>query len=330
MKLNRWMLALLCCCVLVMPVLAQNQTLGLGEMVEGRTEDRNVSYDLEVREGAFYLVRLTSKDFDTYLSVFDEDNNVIAENDDSGSTEISQVYFIADSTMTVRVEVDAFSSRNANGDYVLLAERIEVTPISIDESVTVSANSSVERFFEFEGTAGDFLDISFVSSDNTDTTLTLFFNQQQIDYDDDGGQNSNPLLRGVLLSNTGTFILRLSGFSNRNIGSGELRVVPARTQILSVSEPLSLSYTESYVQEVVFMDVTANTTYKLEAFSDLSAYLTISMISEESGTIGSVSFSGGTGGSIQFVPTRSERLRLDVTISTTGENEVLLRLFEGE
>lgn len=77
---------------------------------------------LDVQEGTMYFVSLNSEEFDTYLSILDENGVEIAANDDSGGTLNSVVVFTATSTGTYSINVSSYVE-GATGEYnVLIGE----------------------------------------------------------------------------------------------------------------------------------------------------------------------------------------------------------------
>lgn len=141
-----------------------------GQTIEGELEDsaEPIRYEIELVEDSFYLFDLQSDDFDTTVTIYDDNDSQLAYNDDGGADRNSLLLFVAPDDDTFVVEVGSFSG---DGDYVLTITELE--QIEIEIGSTVDAVVGEPQVFTFEADEGDIINVSVESEDDVETNLSL-------------------------------------------------------------------------------------------------------------------------------------------------------------
>lgn len=135
------------------------------------------AFSLQVREGQRIEVTVESSDFDTYVSVYGPDSNLVGEDDDGGATGTnSRLVFVADTSGSYRVEVRAFSEDNF-GEYEIAAKEIAPppppTPLAFGATLEREISDTDPQddggrhydAFSFSGSAGRRVQITMRSGD---------------------------------------------------------------------------------------------------------------------------------------------------------------------
>jgi hypothetical protein len=167
------------------PIQSQPLTVGAdptdGELSD--TDARNAgdqvidSYGFALRSGQRVEVTADSSDFDTYISVFDEQDNLVGEDDDGGFEGTnSRLVIVAEQDATYRVEVRAFSE-GSFGSYSVAVKEVlpppPPTPLAfgqtVEHEITDSdpLNDDGRRYdgYSFSGVAGQRVQITMRSGD---------------------------------------------------------------------------------------------------------------------------------------------------------------------
>ncbi|MEL6407732.1 MAG: PPC domain-containing protein [Chloroflexota bacterium] len=109
---------------LVIPALAQEE-IEVGDSVDGEADDEVVEYEIELEEGQEIEISVESDDFDTYLTLLDEDGDEVASDDDGGDDLNSLIIYEVEDDGTYTIEVGAFpNGADADGDFELSVEEV--------------------------------------------------------------------------------------------------------------------------------------------------------------------------------------------------------------
>jgi hypothetical protein len=223
----------------------ETDVIEYGETVDGSltASQAQVFYSFHAAEGDSVLIRLSSDDFDSYLTLTDPDGYQLITNDDGGGNLNSLI-----GPYPLSVEGDyviTVSSLNgtSTGDYSLSLERAESQTIEFGDTVTAEFDdSNTISYFSFEGSYGDVIDIEVDGDVDTNLTLNDPFNTQ-IGFDEDGGRGDNPELTGILLNSAGTYTVLLQAPFG---GEGSVELTLTRAEIPSLNDgPQTLTFSSS-------------------------------------------------------------------------------------
>src|SRR5690606_7858487 len=94
-------------------------TIGVGDNINGEADDETVDYEIALKADQTVEITLESDDFDTVLEVYNEDGDLVGENDDGfDSGYNSFLEFTAEETGTYTIRVEAFGGE-PDGDFEL-------------------------------------------------------------------------------------------------------------------------------------------------------------------------------------------------------------------
>lgn len=237
-----------------------NLTIAYGDTASGSltTDHPAVTYNFNGKSGDSVTIRLTSDDFDAYVSLQDSSGTELASDDDSAGTlnaEIAAFSLPADATYTIIVTSARHHTSDqdvATGNYTLalLADQqptfVTPTPttsfdlfasatpgssetqvggasggpISIGSTVTGQLTSDVPVVqYTFDATAGQVVTIS-LNSDEFDSYLTLNDAVGNfLTFDDDGGGGLNARIDSYAIPADGTYIIYVTSTDGTGTGS---------------------------------------------------------------------------------------------------------------
>lgn len=197
-----------------------------GSLTQEEPEQR-VSFSGE--EGDSVLISLSSNDFDTYLTLLDEQGNILTSNDDSNQSLNSQIGpFTLPYSGEYTILVGSYSystfGEASTGDYTLTIERVGLSDIAYGDTVEVTfAEDSFTQFFSFDANAGDVISVTVDSGGSVDTVLSLLDPEGfSVFTDDDGGAGLDPEMTRFVIPNSGTYILTLRTFTPGSEGNASL------------------------------------------------------------------------------------------------------------
>lgn len=221
--------------------------LSVGSSVHGRTQSsEGDAWTLTIDSSAVIGVSMEAvRDMDTYLELYDSNDNLINSDDDSGEGFNSYLIAVIPEAGTYTVVARGYGGDT--GEYFLSVEDMSSAqqgPISLGETVSGTLVEDMPlHMWTFSGQQGDLVSISMNGFSNLDTYLELLGpNGERVDYDDDSGAGYNSLLMYRLeVSGTHTIIAR--GFSG-DVGQYELTFTE-----LSVTEG-ALTYNTMHAGEL--------------------------------------------------------------------------------
>ena len=257
---KKLVLLLIAALMLVMPLSIAAQSLEAvsgGEIEFGQTIESELTEDAPAyeyvftgEEGDSIVITLIAEDFDTYLTLLDEDKNEVATDDDSAGnldSRIGPFSLPADGEYTIVAQSYAFrnGSGAAEGEFSLTLEAFETDLIEYGESVTGSVTATApQAFYSFSGAAGDSVIIR-LSSDDFDSYLTLSDPDGfQLITNDDGGGSLNSLIGPYTLPDTGEYLITASSLSGSSAGAYDLSLERAELQTLAYGDTVTVEFDE--------------------------------------------------------------------------------------
>lgn len=268
-------------------------SIQVGDTVEGSEDNDAVQYELELAEDQTVAITLESEDFDTYLEIYDENENLLDWNDDyEGSRSVSYLVFTADDDMTLIISVRSFGADGPEGDYELTVEEIEVTDevdlgtLAYGDSVEVEPNGAREISFTFEAAAGDVVTIDVVSSDYEDSRMVLEDpDGDTLMEDDDSGSGTNPAIRRLELEDAGTYTVTITGYSDSALFS-ELEVSLEQSSVLLLNDGAqTITLDDEITTDAMVLDVEEDQSYIITVTfdDDIDSSLYLRMVEEDLG-----------------------------------------------
>jgi hypothetical protein len=269
MKFRFWVLTVVISCLAVGVQAQSLQKLKIPDEIVAELEGESLDFELSSPDKTIVELSFTSDEFDPYLEILDAEGNTIGENDDGGEGTGAFLSLIAEADAVYTVRARSYSS-SASGDFTLTVSEQEFSEISIEESVSADLENK-SQLFTFIGKEGDALDF-VVDGEDYDTTLALLdaFGNTLVTSDDEMGLN--PFISDFLIPNDGTYILKLSSYSDTPPESPvQIRIRPTTVQDLTFDKAITSDAEKSYLR----FEAQAGVTYRVEVRADVPAILGI-------------------------------------------------------
>jgi len=228
-------------------------------------------YKFDANAGDSVSIDLTSNEFDTYLYLYDPQGNLVAQNDDFGSTSRSYIWHRLSSGGPYTIEVTSYGGSIGQYQIILLANEDLPPGRSVTEILygtplegSLSEIDGVSRFYSgsfaddytFDGSAGDTVTIDLTSMD-FDAVMFLF--------DPDGnlvnfagdftGSSSSFLVHWLIAS--GIYTLEVSSVDENATGNYQIRFAAGVEAADSVRSVKELSYGASIEGALTTLDGTS-------------------------------------------------------------------------
>lgn len=218
-----------------------------GELTGSETQ---ADFTFTAQAGDVVSIGLTSDDFDSYLTL-SRSGTELTSNDDGGSGLNAHIgpYTLTETGDYV-INVSAYN--NEDGEYVLTLDRIDVIALAMGQTSKAEISGSRGIHFEFEGAAGQLVDVRVNSGDDLDTYLTLVGpDSYEIASDDDSGGRVDPALNDILLNQDGTYYISVQPNISRDAVT-TLEVSLTESVIASLDDgPKALAFDESTTNQYV-------------------------------------------------------------------------------
>jgi hypothetical protein len=233
----RYYVLLLLLIIFASSVVWAQEAIDPNEPVTGTlTENQHTAeYQFKGEAGSTVSISLSSRAFDAYVTLQDEDGTEVSSNDDSnGSLDaFLEITLPRDETYTIVV---SSAGDSGTGDYELTLSYLAIQTIEYGEIVQGEISEDMPRVqYRFEGQEGDNILLS-LTSPTFDTFLHLSDSSNfDLVTDDDGGDGTNSMIAGYELPETGTYFVTARSYSE--VGSGEftLQIYPIEVIPLDVN-----------------------------------------------------------------------------------------------
>lgn len=235
--------------ILVFPAAAAlaQDSITLGDTVEGQLTSASVEYTFEGESGQTVNITLVSEDFDAYLRLNDADGSEIASNDDAAgnlNARIGPYKLPANGEYTIVVTTFAGSG---TGAFSLTLETVDINVIEYSQSVEgelTATNTSLTYYFT--GQSGDSVTIA-LSSDDFDAYLR-FGSADDPSYDlatnDDSSGSRNSFIGPYVLPNTGEYIITATSLDGVSTGSFTLTLNKADVTVIELGDTVEAELKE--------------------------------------------------------------------------------------
>ncbi|GAB4508491.1 MAG: hypothetical protein OHK0046_01100 [Anaerolineae bacterium] len=291
--------------ILALPFFAvtAQDSIAVGDTVQGKAANANVEYTFEATSGAVVIISLQSTEFDPKIEVYNDNGELLGEDDDSGGSLNALLNFTAPADGTYTLRVTNFIGA-ANGAFTLSLTGLEATAIEIGGTTSVQFNGTDNQFFNFEGVKDQVVTIFVDSADQfLDTELTLTGpNGEEVANDDDSGAGTDPALLRIVLPEDGNYTLQLGpSYGQELVGVVNLFIEESEQQLIG-SDPVALTLGGgNFESDVLRFEAEANTTYRLTVRSTNGLNTSVRVdVSPDDFTQPRISFDGVIGGSFDF------------------------------
>ncbi|MCB9457378.1 MAG: hypothetical protein H6671_15435 [Anaerolineaceae bacterium] len=272
------------------------QIIEIGQQVSGNLADISATnrYQFTAQEGDFLVITMNA------VVVGDMDSTVTVESspesglylylydDDSGGNYNSLLAMIVPQDGTYIVTAGTYSS--GGGDYVLTVNRGTTMPLTFDTPVDVTFDVEHTSFyFIFTGKAGDVVNLSGNSAGEIDTRLEINdANGNQVGYDDDSGENFDPLITGAVLPADGDYLVTLLPYTVPASGTVSILLTPSQTKSLDEGPQVFVLGDKRYEDVASFEGVAGEQvrlSLTLQSGDVISPYLTLSQGTDSFATL---------------------------------------------
>jgi len=215
---------------------AQNaQELRVGTFINGSLKGGNeITYIVRPAQAGFLTVE-TSGSLDTFLEAYDDQQRIIAKNDDGGEGYNAKVDIVVAAGRVYYFVLSGYDEDTSGPFRIIASIRPMPSPTPIRANVQQSGtiNRGEDQWFSFRAEQNGYLVVE--TTGGTDTYLEAF-DQSWIllAEDDDGGSDNNARIE--LIAGRGkTFNFRLRGYDNATSGpfniTASIRNLPAPTTL---------------------------------------------------------------------------------------------------
>lgn len=285
-----------------------------GQVITGDNTTPLGLYSFQANAGDFVYVILSTDSFSSELNLTGPDGQTTrGRYIDGRRTDLGPLELTQDGTYVLNA--------NGSGTYRLSINRVEVTPITPGESVTVTfQRGMVGAFFSLEGARGDVLDIVANSDNILDTTLTLISPYgYEVATNNDAVGTVDPALTEQALSDTGTFYLMLLPFNPNATLIGDVTLRIGAAALSSLDEgPVVFNLSSTRNAQVATFEGVAGDIIRITMEVRSSASFSSPFLRITQGDNELVSMSGLRG---------INRLEFDFVVTLSGQINVALETY---
>lgn len=203
-------------------------TLQIGDSVEGTitTSCDDGLLEFSATAGDYVFLFLVSTDFDAYLQVLDNNNQILQQNNDGYRGTDSQIIFRAPYTGIYTAR--ATSNNNQLGSYALWThfsdcDNPTTSTLEYGQISSGPIHGECSNFVFFAGEASDSVQIDLTSTEFDAYLLLLSNDGDVLATNDDGGDGNNARIE-FNLPYTGTYEIRMSSYEVEVLGSDDQTV----------------------------------------------------------------------------------------------------------
>jgi len=250
------------------------QRIEYGQRITGELnpDEPQVEYSFSAEAGDVVSIDLESDDFDAYLTLKSAATQAtIASDDDSGSGRNARIgpFTLADSGDYI-IAVSAFFG-DPEGEYSLTLNSVELVPLAFDEALEVQISGGQTRYFTFDGTAGQVVDIHVDSGNSLDTEITLYGpGSVWLASVDDVDGRFDPALTNVILNETGPYFIAVQPNVIRDALTPVLVTLTESQVALLDSGPQTVQFGDDITTHVLMFDGEAGEHVRLRILVDSS------------------------------------------------------------
>ncbi len=249
--------------------IAQNgENVAVGDALTGQLtlENPSATYTILAAEGDRLILTLRSSDFDSYLTLLDQDGGIVAEDDDGAGGKDALIEAVLPSTGLYTIQASSYNQASTGSFFLTIAGTVSEIPTPTPvptrapvEQVSITYGASVDGTltasdeaaeYSFEGQQGDQVTITLTSIDfDAYVTLVDAPQSRELISDDDSAGNLNARIEDYALPATGTYLIRAGSYGGGAEGSYTLTLesTTGQTQVTPTPQP-DVTATEAFDQ----------------------------------------------------------------------------------
>jgi hypothetical protein len=238
------------------PVVAQTneQTLRMDEPVNGRlaSNDGIAFWDIQAEAGMIVSVDLESNDFDTVVALFNDQNEIVASDDDSGRGRNSRIAgYVIPSDGIYTIGLVSFYD-DEGGDYRLVVRDdsavVPTAQIAADvvQEATFDAVSNTQ-VWQFKALPERIYSIEMEST-QVDTQLWVYRGGLLLFTNDDFGESTNSRLPYVIFA-PGVYLLTASTYEPDETGLYQISVQDVTDSVIRAEIQPGETVTASFIRQ---------------------------------------------------------------------------------
>ena len=196
---------------------ARELSLGGNPTSGSLREGDEIWYSVRVRENGFLIVETTG-DTDTYLEAFDDQRNLIKDDDDGGEDYNARIEMLVVAGKTYLFKLTGYGGREI-GPFLITARTQPIpaaTPLAVGSPLQGNLTEGSRDWYSVRTTGNELITVE--TSGSTDTYMEAFDSQYNlITLDDDSGSEYNARIE-ILADPNQTYLFAVTGYSNSVTG----------------------------------------------------------------------------------------------------------------
>ena len=233
------------------------QVLSYGDHVQATLQQNEQDvYQFEGQQGDVISIRMESDTIDSYVSLSDENTELIADdNSNSGWDAMISAFTLPQTGIYQITASSAYGDFSADSTYTLYLDWVDASPITVNEPITATI-SGEPLYFTFEPQMGDTISI-FVTSDGgqLDTLLNLKSEYTWYGIDDDSGYLYDPELVNMVVTTPMPHTIIVLPANDSIKGDFELVVQSQPAQEIVCDSATTLAFSNKVSQMPLRMEV---------------------------------------------------------------------------
>ncbi len=304
------------------------------QTVEGAlsVEQPTAVYRFRGQAGDVVTIGAQSSAFDAYLLLAQSNAAVLNEDDDSGGNLNPLIGPFAlpetgDYLITVR------SLNDSMGAFTLALDKVALSEIAYGDTVRGEFTADTPAlYYRFDGSSGDVIHIRASSGGTLDTSLSLRGpDGYEVAFDDDSGENNDPEINRLVLTEDGVYTLLIKPFTPGL--TGRINLTLAREVLASLDSGTgTVQLNEKQAQDVLTFTGAAGERVRLTArVVEDGGSAPVLAITQEGQTLATAEVTGVTALALEFVVPADgavnvqisdynfARVTLELTLERVGE-----------
>lgn len=257
------------------PTIFAQDELTSGETIEGVISDKDGdTYAISATMGQLIMISMVSDEINSLLFISDADDTRLAYDDDSGGNNNARLVYLvqADGTFTITAK----SVGSGTGVYTLTPLVTALPIVEFGSTVTLTPGAEDELVYAaFDSSSrGTVVDVWASTQGEDDVTVELIgVDAQPIEFDDDDGPFDNSLLRRVVLSGDGLYLVKVGTSRSDTPFTAPIDVMVEATEELFITDaPQKVMLTgHDLGTEVFTFEATAGIVYRITAIAEMGS-----------------------------------------------------------
>lgn len=265
-----------------LPAPAEGDAIEVGDTVEGTltSEAPAIAYTFEGEADQTLNITLVASEFDSYLTVLDEDGTEIAFDDDSAGNLDSRISITLPADGTYTIIAQSYSYRNGSsvgvGTFTLTINEVQINRIEYTQEVEGElSRDELEVRYVFTGQTGDVI-IAEHYADAYDSFLILEQGGVQLTSNDDGAGNLDSRIGPFILPTTGEYTLVVTSLSRQDVGTYTVTLDRVEVQSVALGDSVELEFNNRNDAYYLTFEAQIGDVLNISVESDVDTTLTLS------------------------------------------------------